>query len=140
MSECEANYVRIMQLLPDMSCIDVREFGIELVGSMSGRFKIRVTERCKYTTMLDVSQLPSIDNEGTHPLNPCFSLRVYHDARMAEVVAYNRHRHLRSSYDYPNNNMYQRDEKAQLNSFLGEWLSHCLKHGYVLENPAALLS
>lgn len=139
MAECEANYARIMQLLPDMESIDSREFGVEMPGHTSSRLYIVVTERCKYTTMLEVCQhtLPlsrQLPGEMTEP--PLFSLRIYHDARMAEVVAFNRHRRIRPRYDYPNDGMYQRDEKAQLNKFLGEWLSHCLKYGHVLDDPA----
>ena len=36
-------------------------------------------------------------------------------------------------YEYPNRHMYQSDEKAQFNVFLGEWLSHCLDRGHVLD-------
>ena len=144
MAECEANYARIMQLLPDMERVDQRHFGIDLAGSLPARFRIVVTERCKYTTMIDISQLPS-DTERAEPwlqsgdATPCFSLRVYHDARMAEVIAYHHHQRLHPSYDYPNDNMYHRDEKAQLNTFLGEWLSHCLKYGHALSNPVAAM-
>ena len=137
MAECEANYARIMQLLPDMDRVDQRKFGIELNGSGTAQFQIVVKERCKYTTMIDINSLP-VSSSKPHLWDksrlaaPYFSLRVYHDARMAEVVAYNRHQRLRPSYDYPNDKMYQRDEKAQLNTFLGEWLSHCLQYGYEL--------
>ena len=139
MAECEANYARIMQLLPDMENIDSREFGVEMPGLSSSRLHIEVTERCKYTTMLDVRQRalpPGRQLPGGVTEAPWFSLRIYHDARMAEVVAFNRHRRIRPRYDYPNDGMYQRDEKAQLNKFLGEWLSHCLKYGHVLDDPA----
>ena len=140
MAECEANYARIMQLLPDMTEVDRREFAVDLPGAQPGRLQIVIRERCKYTTMVDVSQLSPHSSapfgEALQP--PCFSLRVYHDARMAEVVTFNHHQQLRPKYDYPNNKMYQRDEKAQLNIFLGEWLSHCLQYGYALESPAKL--
>ena len=136
MAECEANYARIMQLLPDIDSAESWDFGVELASGEPAIFRIEVKERCKYTTMVDISQQLSSNALQPWSANPCFSLRVYHDARMAEVVAYDRHQRLRPSYDYPNNKMYQRDEKSQLNIFLGEWLSHCLKYGHVLDNPA----
>ena len=144
MAECEANYARIMQLLPDMERVDQRHFGIELAGAQPLQFRIVVKERCKYTTMIDISQLPSGADRSQPWLQdcdatPCFSLRVYHDARMAEVIAYNRHQRLHPSYDYPNDKMYHRDEKAQLNTFLGEWLSHCLKYGHTLNDPISAI-
>ena len=105
-AECEANYARIMRLLPDMATVDHRDLG-------NGGDQL-------WSSSAD------------------FSLRIYHDARMAEVVSFNRHRNLRVSYDYPNQRMYQRDEKTQLNLFLGEWLSHCLEYGHTLEQPISI--
>jgi len=32
-------------------------------------------------------------------------------------------------YTYPNDNMYQEDEKLQQNRFLSDWLEHCLQNG-----------
>lgn len=133
-AECEANYLRIMKLLPDMNCIDRREFGVELAGSMPVAIRITVTERCKYTTMLKVSQLQAPLSQWASA--PSFVLRVYHDAQMAEVIAFEHHHRLRARYDYPNANMYHSDEKAQLNLFLGEWLSYCLRFGRTLNNPS----
>ncbi len=63
---------------------------------------------------------------------PHLEVQVYHDARMAEVVSAEHTRRLRSIYPYPNEAMHQPDEKAQLNLFLGEWLSHCLACGHEL--------
>ena len=57
-------------------------------------------------------------------------MQVYHDARMAEVVSAEHARRFRGIYPYPNAAMHQPDEKAQLNLFLGEWLSHCLACGH----------
>ena len=139
MAECEANYARIMQLLPDMDSKDSREFGVKMPGNLPARLQIVVTERCPYTTMLDVYQegvTGSAVLPGRKSDTPLFSLRIYHDARMAEVIAYSCHRQIRPRYDYPNDKMYQRDEKAQLNAFLGEWLSHCLQYGHALDDPA----
>jgi len=136
LAECEANYARIMKLLPDMDSVDQRDFGVELTGAGLVQIRIEVKERCKYTTMIDISQQVQSD-VSLWASTPCFSLRVYHDARMAEVIAFDQHQRLRPSYDYPNANMYHRDEKIQLNIYLGEWLSHCLEFGRILGNPVA---
>lgn len=139
MAECEANYARVMQLLPNLVTADDWEFGLAVPGSSPVRLRITITERCKYTTMLEIEQHDCAGSAlpGNLSSTPCFSLRVYHDARMAEVVGFNSHRQIRPRYDYPNDKMYHRDEKAQLNRFLGEWLSHCLKYGHALDNPLA---
>ncbi len=137
-AECEANYARLMQLLPDIDDVDKREFGVHQPGGAHLRLQIVIRERCKYTTMLDISQGPS-SLEGLALPIPCFSLRVYHDARMAEVVSFDQHRQLLPRYEYPNKNMYQCDEKSQLNAFLGEWLSHCLQFGHALDDVSPAL-
>ena len=135
LAECEANYARIMKLLPDMLRTDQRDFSVELAGGEQVQFRMVITERCKYTTMLDINQQSLSPGLQAWSPVPCFSLRIYHDARMAEVVAFDSHQRFCPRYDYPNMNMYQRDEKFQLNRFLGEWLSHCLKFGRELDTP-----
>src|SRR4051812_24265626 len=92
---------------------------------------IRVSERSPYTTTLEIAQLPS----PLLSLAPTLTVRVYHDARLAEVIAFTRWRRAQPRYDYPNPGMHQPDEKSQWNRFLGEWLSHCLQHGFHLDRP-----
>jgi uncharacterized protein len=60
-------------------------------------------------------------------------VRLYHDANLAEVVKCQRYRQFAPRYEYPNIDMHQIDEKAQMNRFLGELLAHCLAHGRVAE-------
>lgn len=137
MAECEANYARVTQLLPDLEASSEWQFGIHPPGSAPTRLRISVSERCKYTTMLEIEQCTGSSPELPDALSVAtsFSLRIYHDARMAEVIGFNRHRRIQPRYEYPNDNMYHRDEKVQLNRFLGEWLSYCLRYGHALENP-----
>ncbi|MCZ6710736.1 MAG: DUF1249 domain-containing protein, partial [Gammaproteobacteria bacterium] len=66
---------------------------------------------------------------------PALKVRLYHDARSAEVVEYQREGHFRAVYDYPNRDMRLPDEKAQVNRFLGEFLSMCLTHGVSVHEP-----
>lgn len=133
LAECELNYARIMRLLPNMEEVDHCEFGVSLVSGNKTRFRLSVDERCKYTTMLSLSQLQTVMDWSQAPH---FELRVYHDVLMAEVVSFHghqSHRNLKPVYDYPNEKMLHCDEKAQLNRFLGEWLSYCLQYGYTLD-------
>ena len=130
-AECDINYLRLMKLFPDWQVCDSCEFALELAGFDSCLVEITVCERNPYTTALLIKQqdmlLPWVKG-------PALQVRVYHDAKMAEVVACDTHRNLHPKYMYPNKNMYQPDEKAQLNKFLGEWLAQCLEHGRVLES------
>lgn len=124
---CEANYARLLRLLPDMRVSSgERRVALSQGDMLLGVLVIRVLETCPYTTTVQVSQEHSLP---WLPV-PRLEVRVYHDARMAEVVSAENARRLRSIYAYPNAAMHQPDEKTQLNLFLGEWLSHCLACGH----------
>jgi uncharacterized protein YqiB (DUF1249 family) len=134
MNDCDANYLRFLQLLPAMQEVDSWVFGVETLRDRPlSRVCLRVIERSRYTTTVTLEQ--EYDYPEWLP-SPLITVRLYHDARMAEVLAYQRSAKIRQSYDYPNGCMYQRDEKAQLNALLGEWLQHCLKSGCALDLPA----
>jgi len=127
---CEANYARLMQLLPTMrEGMGSRRIGMTQGDQMLGVLVLDVVLACPYTTTLRVRQEHSLP---WLPV-PQLEVQVYHDAQMAEVISAEHARRLRSIYPYPNDAMHQPDEKAQLNLFLGEWLSHCLACGHELE-------
>jgi len=127
---CEANYARLMRLLPDMRhAPEARRIGVTHGDQMLGVLTLEVIVNCPYTTTLRVRQEHSLP---WLPV-PQLEVQVYHDARMAEVVSAEHARRFRSIYPYPNVFMHQPDEKAQLNVFLGEWLSHCLALGHEFE-------
>ena len=50
------------------------------------------------------------------------TVRMYHDAKVAEVVNCSGRGGFEPEYGYPNKLMLQRDEKRQVNQLLGEWL------------------
>ena len=127
---CEANYARLMRLLPQMrEQRSARRIAVTLGDQMLGVLAIEVLVDCPYTTTLLFRQEHSLP---WLPV-PQLQVQVYHDARMAEVICAEHARRFRSIYPYPNAAMHQPDEKAQLNVFLGEWLSHCLACGHEYE-------
>ena len=123
---CESNYQRLLQLFPDYQTANSREF--QLAGGQ--RVRLDVIERCRYTTLFKINQQASAEPSL---LSARFELRAYHDARMAEVFSFQSQRQIASRYEYPNPGMLARDEKAQLNQFLAEWLAHCLAQGHSAE-------
>jgi len=125
---CEANYARLMQLIPSMrEAVGVQRRVALSQGDLHlGVLALHVLETCPYTSTIEVRQEHSLP---WLPV-PRMEVRVYHDARMAEVVGAQRARRFRGVYPYPNEAMHQPDEKTQLNLFLGEWLSHCLACGH----------
>ena len=134
MAECEANYHRLLKLMPQHVTTDDWQFTIN-GGSRNQYLQIRIIERSRYTTTVQMAQLDiRLPEQRTWLQMPKLTVRLYHDARLAEVLAWEGHRHLRPRYDYPNQAMYQSDEKAQLNRFLGEWLSLSLQRGHSTDN------
>lgn len=126
-AQCEANYARLCKLMPGGRGEDF-SFAVRVGGDL-WKTGIRVVEISRYTTTV---QLARTDNKALSPswlTVPQLTVRLYHDARMAEVLAWERHRRIKPRYDYPNRAMYQSDEKAQINRFLGEWLALCLRYG-----------
>lgn len=128
---CEANYVRLQRLLQDMSA-DTYHFRWHDSQDNEVDVDINIVERFKYTTTL---QLIKHSHAIPAPMNTVeLTVRLYSDARMAEVVTLNQGSQLAGVYRYPNDQMYQIDEKEQANHYLAEWLSHLLSHGAVKNN------
>ncbi|MDV7104535.1 DUF1249 family protein [Vibrio sp. TH_r3] len=117
----ETNYAKLNALLPAQPAVgDIRSYQVAKIA-----YQLEVSEITKYTTVIEVSQC---DIEPIFPL-PKMKVRLYHDARVAEVCASEQISRVQPRYDYPNAKMMQKDEKFQLNQFLSDWLSFCLKHG-----------
>jgi uncharacterized protein YqiB (DUF1249 family) len=132
MAICEANFARLEKLLPNLDDCMQCDIFVDVAGVQS-KVMIEVCERFKFTTSLRVSQCVIGDQIGTELqqlLTPQLQVRMYHDARMAEVVSLAHQSQLKGKYTYPNKDMHQVDEKLQLNEYLAQWLTHCINHGY----------
>ncbi len=130
MAECDANYLRLKKLFPALRQQDASSFAIDING-LQLDIVLEVLERSPYTSLVKLTQLPV----APWSRKPSITMRLYHDARNAEVVEYQGKRHFRAVYDYPNADMRQPDEKAQINRFLGEYLALCLSHGVATGEP-----
>ncbi len=131
MAECDSNYIRLLRLFPALVTEDSIEFGIEGTTEDGAIVSIVITERCPFTTMATVR----VTNEDDKPWVkwPVLEVRLYHDVKSAEVVSFQRHRNFKYRYSTPNPQMYQPDEKSQINRFLGELLTFCIERGRSLE-------
>lgn len=132
MASCEANYLRLLKLMPDMDDCDQRTFHIQW-HEHQARVDLTVEERFTYTTTIRIDQ--QYENQEWIEM-PILLVRLYHDARMAEVVCSEHRRQFHGRYEYPNKKMRYPDEKAQLNQYLAEWLTQCLSHGLSEQVPA----
>jgi len=112
--------VCILKLLPDCDSEDLTyEFSI----TQKLTYKITILDSTRYTSTLEIAQ---IDTSTPKFLRPSMVVRLYHDAKVAEVLEAQRTSQLKPVYEYPNLHMHQRNEKFLVNVFLAEWLHFCL--------------
>ena len=133
MAECEANYARLMRIMPMLADGDRSVFAMVL-GESEPRVILRVVERHKYTTVIELKQENAPGTSEDVP-ETRLGIRLYHDAKAAEVIAFQDQRRFKAVYGYPNRQMRHPDEKVQINRFLGEFLRMCIAHGISLEPP-----
>lgn len=112
---CGRNYFHILKWLPEQ----VSQGDTWLVAEGLGCLSVRLLENTKYTQLIEISRSVG-KSDYFHA--PCVSVRVYHDAKLAEVLTSRQISQLSPVYDYPNIRMYHRDEKYQVNAFLEELL------------------
>ena len=125
-ADCDANYLRLCKLLPELASRERWRYRMP-----HGALELSVLERSKYTTEVSLSAEAGA-NERRWMAPPQLTVRLYHDARMAEVVAVDGRGPVGGKgvdVAYPNPRMQRADERQQANRFLGEWLGHCLANG-----------
>ncbi|MFC4700481.1 DUF1249 domain-containing protein [Glaciecola siphonariae] len=110
----------MLKLLPDC---DSEDLSYEFSVTDKLTYRITILDSTRYTSTLNVSQ---IDVTTPKFLRPSMVVRLYHDAKVAEVLESQRTSQLKPVYEYPNLNMHQRNEKFMVNVFLAEWLHFCL--------------
>lgn len=130
----EANFAKLSRVFPGLRNLQGKITGR---GPNNSQVEVQILENCKYTHTISLK----LNQSSVHALLPTLHLkiRVYYDANVTEVLAFQRHHRIKPRYNYPNPEMYQCDEKWQTNQFLGEWLDHCLRARYVFQNDNVLL-
>ena len=151
MACCEANYFRLLALFPDLHNTDERRIGLS--HGVDAEVILTVLERTSYTTLLSICQrqcgpveaVDTLSERTDKPVTvhwvkpPMLTVRLYHDAQIAEVITYGSKRGVRPKNAYPNQQMFQPDEKRQWNNFLEEWLVLCRQQGYAVGEPVPTL-
>lgn len=133
MSLCDVNYMMLLRLLADREVVgEERCFFISDFLS----YRIVINEVTRYTSLITMTQDSYIGGHEVNGINelkdflrPKMVIRLYHDARMAEVISNQDIKQVKPRYDYPNHAMHLPDEKQQINLFLKEWLQLSLQLG-----------
>ena len=140
MQLCECNYLLMCKLLLGRNQLNSKDTDTEKVGdeyhffiSAQLSYSIIIKEVTRYTTLVYIAQTQQLTSKVSYNsiLSPVMQIRLYHDARMAEVNSSQNIRWIKPRYDYPNKKMHLPDEKQQINQFLKEWLQLCLQQGQV---------
>jgi len=125
MSLYESNYIRLGWLIKDLASVSD-----SAVSTVEGDCPLHLTveDRSRYTTTLLLTYV--FDAEHALATDPDLQIRVYHDARLAEVQSCARwHRHsmlesIRSELARELGDRWLR------NIMLNKWLDYCVERGH----------
>jgi len=124
----EHNYVALSAMLDETQ---VLQRGVANFDLGSCPVELRVMEQTPYTSLIKIRQ-SFVNNSGKdgHLSDIIFDVRIYQDARVAEVISYQGKARIKYKYVYPNEKMFLPDEKHQGNLLLHDWLSNCSRLNY----------
>lgn len=123
----ECNYINVRRLIPILPQAPTRRIS-QIPGGLD--LHVHITERFRYTSELLLTY--RFDQNGQNLVEPDLRIRIYHDARLAEVMT----AHLRHQTAFnadlasgcPNGTeLYAR---WRVNRFLYKWLNYCLRQGH----------
>lgn len=95
------------------------------------RIVLTLLERSRYTLLMGIQQVFLPEQPQALLSDLQFKVRIYLDAKLAEVVSYQGQQPLESRYPFPNKRMFYPDEKRQTNLVLYDWLSNCSRLNFL---------
>lgn len=125
----EANFERLVWLVPALASAPDSIRGILLSHGADGMsLQLTMLEHSKYTTTIALTHHLRMDDAMV--TDPFMKIRIYHDARVAEVLSYQCQSPLQIFHPDATLNLPNLREKCRINRFLSEWLDYCIAHGY----------
>jgi uncharacterized protein YqiB (DUF1249 family) len=117
----ETNFRKLNHIVPGLREL---EETLCVHGTGNIRLELQMLENSRFTKTIALR----LQHPPTQPWLPSLHMKIrnYYDAGVTEALTFQHHHRLNSRYSYPNPQMYHRNEKWQINRFLGEWLDHCL--------------
>ena len=118
----EGNYIKLRKLL---NGLDPQDDAV--ISRADGHLDLylSIVERSKYTTTLYLTYC--FPEEQGIQMEPNLRIRIYHDAKLAEVMAGHLHHGRLVLDNLPADALYK---KWQLNRFFNKWLGYCLRQGH----------
>lgn len=114
----ETNYYKVLMLFPQLA--NREQLGNITLKCRDKSLQLKIEEQHKYTSVVKLYKLLPV-NENIKMLD--MILRLYHDAQVIEVIAFQGNKRLKKYENYPNIDMYLIDEKKQLNFHLEDILN-----------------
>ena len=129
MAVCDANYIRVMKLIPEISANKCRMFVLPLYSSAcNAQVSLTVEENFRYTTTIAI-RLSTDGSAGSWFTPPSMLVRMYHDACTAEVTSYQGMATATLEEQAILSPAFAMNEKEEVNLLLAEWLNLCLQQG-----------
>jgi len=122
---CEANYLRLLTLIPHLGGLAP---GMSACAEGTPALYLRLLERSPYTLTLELTH--SFTWEFGALLEPAVRVRVYLDARAAEVLSDHDRPYVLDALRHDPSARKIMDYKWSLNYFLAQWLDHCIASEY----------
>jgi len=122
MALCASNYAKLNRIV-NLAEVELGQaFSIAIDNQPN--LLITLKQQSRHTATYELEQ-----ESAQVGLKRRYLVRMYHDAKVAEVLSGLNKGMLPPVFPYPNEQMKQPDEKIQLNRFLSEWLNFCLEFG-----------
>ncbi|MEM7258799.1 MAG: DUF1249 domain-containing protein [Pseudomonadota bacterium] len=131
----EKNYMQLRLLIPELKRIPQMPVVSHVSGCLPVYFKL--LEQTPYTSRLHLTYRFGDARDARAMVAPDFEIRVYHDARTAEVVS-----GLLHGQQHVERKTRNLDDSWRLNRYLYKWLAYLLRRGHRLQweesaNPVA---
>lgn len=124
----ERNYSTLVEMLCNSQVLEHGRVEFRLANTL---VVLTLRERSRYTLLLEIQQ-SFLAGENQHLLRDLhFSVRLYLDAKLAEVISYQGEQPREPRYPFPNQRMFYPDEKRQTNLVLYDWLSNCSRLNFM---------
>jgi uncharacterized protein YqiB (DUF1249 family) len=124
----ESNYIRLGWLVPD-----IEQISGSMISTVAGDcpLHLQVEEHSRYTTTFKLTYF--FEEGDSLRADPDLSVRVYHDARLAEVrscAQWHQHEVLRSLQSSCTQVL---GDRWARNMMLNKWLDYCVERGHRFE-------
>ena len=127
MSLYESNYLRLLNLIPELDRIDGC-FRSRVAGDCD--LHVEILERCRYTITLSLTYKFATDDGVVS--DPDMQIRAYLDGQLAEVLSLCgdlRHAELRRLVRAHRQDL---DERWKKNVILNKWLEYLIEQGHLI--------